>query len=274
MNIQVSNDDGIQSSGIRHLALAAKRMGKVTIVTPETQQTAQGKSLTFNSPIRIHKVEVDGLEAYGHSGVPADSLILYEHFTGKTPDVVLSGINGGENTSVHSILTSGTCGVAMEAGLRNIPAFAFSMDVPEEYFFAKSLPFDMETIANIAVDVAKVFLEAPKDFWNRILFVNVNFPHEVNHETKMEVVGLETYKYINYLVERIDPKGEQYFWLWGEKRKDWQKDKDSYKVIFDNTITITPVTFGIYEKTLNAAKDVLKESKLTETIKEYFTEPR
>ncbi len=262
MNIQVSNDDGVHSSGITSLAKAACKLGDVTIVTPETQQTAQGKSLTFNSPIRIHKIDEAGIQTYAHSGKPADSLILYEQLTGKTPDVVLSGINGGENTSIHSILTSGTCGIAMEAGLRNIPAFAFSLDVPEEYFFAKSLPFDLDKVASLAIDIAEAFVQAPQDFWNRILFINVNFPHNMDENSKIEVVGLETYKYINYLVERIDPKGEKYYWLWGDKRKDWQRDKDSYKVLFDNKITITPVTFGIYEKTLNAAREVLRKSGL------------
>ncbi len=270
MDILVSNDDGIYSSGILNLAEAAKRLGNVCIVAPDKQQTGQGKSLTFNSPIRFNSLADLSVEAYSHSGVPADSLVLYDHFKGKEPEVVLSGINGGENTSIHSILTSGTCGIAMEGGLRNIPAFAFSLDVPEEYMFARSLPFDLVSVANIAVDIVEVFLQAPKDFWDRILFVNVNFPHVMTKNTKIEVTGLETFKYHNYLVERIDPKGQKYLWLWGKKREDWDKSKDSYKVIFDNTISITPVTFGVYEKTLEVAQKLFEASNLSESVRRHL----
>ncbi len=265
--VLVSNDDGIYSSGILALAQAAERLGKVKIVAPTSQQTAQGKSLTFNKPIRFERIqELEG-EAIGHNGSPADSIVIHHHFEGSNPSIILSGINGGENTSIHSILTSGTCGVAMEGGLRNIPSFAISLDVPEEYFFAKSLPFDLSLIAKLAVDLSEVLYHAPREFWEKVLFVNINFPHKVTESTKIEVVGLETYKYKNYLVERTDPKGLTYFWLWGNKRDDWDSTKDSYKVLFEDTITVTPVTFGVFDESLQVTDQILRESSLAKLIK-------
>lgn len=258
MKVLVGNDDGFQSTGIDALARAAQKLGDVQIIAPERQQTATSKGLTFNHPLRIHRESsASGLDLIAYNGLPADSIAIYEHIVKGHPDVVISGINGGENTSIHSILTSGTCAVAMEAGLRNVPSFAFSMDVPEEFFFSKKLPFDLDRAGKIAISITKTYLKASEDFWNRTLFVNVNFPHDITDSTKIEVVDLDNHKYNNYLSEREDPKGEKYYWLWGEKRKDFDKTRDSYKVLFEDTITITPVMLKSPSDLIDEAKGLL-----------------
>ncbi len=264
MKVLVGNDDGFQSTGIDALARAALGLGEVKIIAPEKQQTATSKGLTFQRPLRIHKEKSSsGLDVMAYNGLPADAIAIYQHLEDGHPDVVVSGINGGENTSIHSILTSGTCAVAMEAGLRNIPSFAFSMDVPEEFFFSKKLPFDLDRAANLATDIVKVYLGASRQFWDRTLFVNVNFPHDLDDSSKIEVVDLETHKYKNYLYEREDPKGEKYYWLWGTKREHLDRDKDSYKVIFENTITITPVMLKSPVELIDEAVQLLADSDLS-----------
>ena len=122
MNILVGNDDGIQSSGLDQLALHAQQWGEVTVVAPERQQSARGKSMTFHKPLRVTPTHTaSGIPGYASNASPADCMFIYQQFIGN-PDVVLSGINGGDNTSIHSILTSGTVAVALEAGLQGIPA--------------------------------------------------------------------------------------------------------------------------------------------------------
>ncbi len=263
MKVLVGNDDGFQSTGIDALARAAQSLGEVKIIAPERQQTATSKGLTFQHPLRLHNEKSSsGLDVVAYNGLPADGIAIYQHLQSDRPDVVLSGINGGENTSIHSILTSGTCAVAMEAGLRNVPSFAFSMDVPEEFFFSKKLPFDLDRAATLAIHIAQAYLKASDEFWERTLFVNVNFPHNLNEDTKIEVVDLETYKYKNFLSERKDPKGENYYWLWGTKRDDFDQSKDSYKVLFENTITITPVMLKSPVELIEEAKHLLADSDL------------
>jgi 5'-nucleotidase len=243
VNILVGNDDGIQSGGLDMLARSAQGWGDVTVVAPEKQQSARAKSMTFHKPLRVSKTHTaSGIPGYACNASPADCLFIYQHFKG-TPDVVLSGINGGDNTSIHSVLTSGTVAVAMEAGLQNIPALAFSMDVPEHLFFARDFAGDVERAADLCIRIAQAFYHASRDFWSYVTFVNVNFPDHIQATTRLTVTELETYKYTNYLVERTDPRGETYYWLWGNKRTDLHHQRDSYHVYTEKNITITPVSF-------------------------------
>lgn len=244
MKILIGNDDGIHSSGLDMLARSAQHWGDVTVVAPEKQQSARAKSMTFHKPLRVSQTHtVSGLPAYMCNASPADCLFIYQHFQGK-PDVVLSGINGGDNTSIHSVLTSGTVAVALEAGLQNIPAFAFSMDVPEHLFFARDFAGDLERAAKLSIRIAQAFYKASPDFWSQVTFVNVNFPNSIQDTTQLTLVELETYKYDNHLVERLDPRGDTYYWLWGNKRTDLNPQRDSYQVYTEKNITITPVSFA------------------------------
>lgn len=258
--IMIGNDDGINNIGIDALARKALDWGEVRIVSPEKQQSARAKSMTFHKPIRYFESETkSGIPAYAFNSTPADSIIIYKHIYG-TPNLVLSGINSGDNTSVHSILTSGTAAVSMEAGLQNIPAFAFSMDVPDEYFFKDDFPGDLEIASTISIKIAKMLYEKlTRDYWEKVLFFNINFPDEISQTTKIELVELETYKYNNYLVERKDPKGENYSWLWGSKREDYDTTKDSYKVYFDKIITITPVGMEHTDYLFEMAKPIIDQ---------------
>lgn len=240
-NILIGNDDGVRSTGIDALVRAAKFWGEVVVVAPQANQTATAKALSFSKPLRITESQtLSGYPAYGHNGFPADSVAIYDHLFG-IPDVILSGINAGENASMHSIFTSGTCAVAIEGGLRNIPAFAFSIDVPEQYFHTQQLPFNLDNVAAKAVDIARHLYNASPEFWEQVIFVNINFPHAINESTKIKVVKPETYKYNNYLTERVDPSGKKYYWLWGHMRDDLDPSKDSHLVIHGNTITISPI---------------------------------
>ncbi len=243
MNIFVGNDDGIQSRGLDILARSAQGWGDVTVVAPEKQQSARAKAMTFHKPLRVTETQTaSGIPGYACNASPADCMFIYQHFKGM-PDVVLSGINGGDNTSIHSVLTSGTVAVAMEAGLQDIPAFAFSMDVPEHLFFARDFAGDLARTADLCIQIAQAFYQGSGDFWSHVMFVNVNFPDHIQDTTRLMITGLETYKYTNYLVERTDPRGETYYWLWGDKRTNLHHQRDSYQVYTEKNITITPVSF-------------------------------
>lgn len=253
--IMIGNDDGIASIGIDVLAQAAKLWGEVDIVAPATQQTGRAKSMTFKHPLRVNDTSTrSGITAKSYTGTPADGIIVHNYFF-ERPDVVLSGINAGENTTIHSILTSGTVAVAMEAGLQQIPSFAFSIDVPEKYFFQDEFPGELQAAASISIDIAKVFLEqASEEFWRKSLFVNVNYPDQIDKDTAIVVCEPDTHKYRNYLQEQTDPSGQKYYWLWGDKREDFDPNRDSYQVYTNKTITISPISF-------EESDDLFKEAK-------------
>lgn len=126
--ILITNDDGYDSDGIRKLAGIARRFGKVVIVAPVHQQSGKSSALTSEHPLKLSLVsKEDGLEVYSCNGTPTDcvKLAFFTLFRERRPDLLLSGINHGSNSSVNA-LYSGTIGAAMEGCVNQISSIAFS----------------------------------------------------------------------------------------------------------------------------------------------------
>ena len=124
--ILVTNDDGFHAPGIHALVAAMKEIGQVIVLAPDKPQSGMGHAITINDPIRLQQVDVFGdVEAYACSGTPVDCIE-----TGKDkilhhkPDLCVSGINHGSNSSIN-IIYSGTMSAAMEAAIEGIPAIGF-----------------------------------------------------------------------------------------------------------------------------------------------------
>lgn len=131
MKILITNDDGVNSSGILAARKAVENLGETIIVAPATQQSGIGHALTLFEPIRVSEVTLrDGSEAYAVSGTPTDAVIIgiFELMDEK-PDLVISGINMGENIGKSELTTSGTIGAAMEAAVHGVPSLAVSLQV-------------------------------------------------------------------------------------------------------------------------------------------------
>src|SRR5580658_8780292 len=145
--VMVTNDDGVSSPGIVALADALEKDVKVAVVAPEGQQSAAGMSLTFHRPLRVDKVVIHKRDCHAVSGSPADSVMVgVNKMLPRRPDMVVSGINIGENLTIQDILASGTVAAAMEAALLGIPSIAFSMEVPTNRRFShgqKDARFDL-----------------------------------------------------------------------------------------------------------------------------------
>jgi 5'-nucleotidase len=127
--ILVTNDDGITAHGIRTLVRLMKQLGDVVVVAPNSPQSGMGHAITINAPSAFTKsIFIPGIPAYECSGTPADCVKLAKHFVLKdrSPDLVVSGINHGSNTSI-SVLYSGTMSAAIEAAIEGIPAIGFSL---------------------------------------------------------------------------------------------------------------------------------------------------
>ncbi|HQT45163.1 MAG TPA: 5'/3'-nucleotidase SurE, partial [Candidatus Micrarchaeota archaeon] len=125
----ITNDDGL-SKGLLILIESAIAAGcNVVAVVPESQQSAVGKKITYHKPLKLQKIRFHGHDIYLISGTPADAIavaINMKKFLPKKPDIVATGINSGFNVSIHSILSSGTVGAAIEGATYNIPSMAFS----------------------------------------------------------------------------------------------------------------------------------------------------
>ena len=131
MGILITNDDGFNSSGIMAAKKAVEGLTKIQVVAPATQQSGIGHALTLFEPIRVTSVTLsDGDHAFSVSGTPTDAVILgIYQLAEEKPELVISGINIGENLGKSELSTSGTIGAAMEAAVHGIPALSVSLQV-------------------------------------------------------------------------------------------------------------------------------------------------
>ena len=246
--ILCSNDDGIYSSGIRALASAMhERKWEVTVIAPRTQRSGEGKAITFEQPVRMEEIKLSylaGKSGWRTTGTPADAVIhgVYQRTNGGKPpfDLIVSGINAGDNTSVHSILTSGTCAVSFEAALLGYPAIAFSIDVDEHLFFNDfATPPGIAVAAETACEIMEKVLK--HGLPPNVGFLNVNFPNTISKETPIKIYKMAMTKYRDYTIKREDPRGVPYYWIWGETL-DIPKNTDAYAVIKEKVTSVTPIT--------------------------------
>ena len=164
--ILVTNDDGVESRGLLALKQALETMGEVTVVAPDTNQSAVGHQKTLMRPLRVReRTLTDGSIAYSVDGSPTDAVSLaFLGYFGYGFDLVASGINYGANLG-DDITYSGTVSAAMEAVINNCPAFAISQEYYEHPDFALA--------SRAATTVARNILEhglSPGEL------VNVNVP--------------------------------------------------------------------------------------------------
>ncbi len=126
--ILITNDDGIESDGIRRLAEAAKEFGEVWVVAPESQRSAASHSITLRHPIDVHpyNFSVEGVHAFSCTGTPGDCVRVGSlSIMPQKPDVVFSGINFGYNVA-SDIQYSATAGAAFEGEFQGYLSIAFS----------------------------------------------------------------------------------------------------------------------------------------------------
>jgi len=260
--ILVTNDDGYNSEGIKVLHNSVKEVGEAIIVAPESPQSGASMSLTFHKPLRIKKVLSGGALAYAVSGSPADAVMLGIHVVLKRrPDIVVSGINYGDNCTFQDVFASGTVAAAIEGAINKVPSIAFSMVVPETAIFSPEMvDLSFERTGPIAKSITSWVLD--KRLPKGVDLLNVNFPLQISSSTAIIITKLAKRKYADYALERKDPRGKPYFWIWGRRFSRFEKWTDAYAVHYAKQISITPISLNL---TANVDKDQLKE--LVEVVK-------
>ncbi|MBL7853899.1 MAG: 5'/3'-nucleotidase SurE [Cyclobacteriaceae bacterium] len=248
--ILVSNDDGITSRGIRTLVDIMKELGDVLVVAPDGPQSGMGHAITVGDTLRLEQSRIfEGVEAYECSGTPADCVKMARHFVLKDqrqPDIVVSGINHGSNTSI-SVLYSGTMSAAIEGAIEGTPAIGFSLcDYSHGADFSHTGPY----VKKIAEQVLRKGL--PKG-----VALNVNIPPKRNEPIKgIRVCRQANAKWVEEFVKRYDPNGRQYFWMTGNfVNFDKGEDNDEW-AIANNFVSVVPCQFDL---TAHMAIPVLNE---------------
>lgn len=264
--ILVTNDDGIDAVGLKLLAQAMDPLSKVLVVAPTVQRSGESKSLTFSRPLRIAKNSNFNVPAYSIDGTPADSVVIGKHLCrkeyGKEPDLVVSGINAGDNTSIHALLTSGTCAAAFEGALLGIPSIAFSYEVKStELFYGGATISDYTIPSQRAQEIVKIILKKPLP--DGIRFLNVNFPASVQLDTPIEIVTLCREKYINDVIIDQDPRGSEIYWIWGDSFPSLPEHTDAYALTVKKNISITPISLGFGRWALPKLENYFRDTNIS-----------
>ncbi len=248
--ILVTNDDGITSRGIRNLVEVMKKIGDVIVVAPDSPQSGMGHAITVGDTLRLEEVSIfEGVKAYECSGTPADCVKMARHFVlrdARQPDVVVSGINHGSNTSI-SVLYSGTMSAAIEGAIEGTPAIGFSLC---DYGHGADFSHTLEHVARITQQVLTKGL--PKG-----VALNVNFPPKRNESIKgVRICRQANAKWVEEFDQRFDPHGRRYFWMTGNfVNFDKGADNDEW-AIANNYISVVPCQFDL---TAHQAIPVLNE---------------
>src|SRR5436305_6085014 len=126
--ILVTNDDGITAPGLHALMETMMELGEVIVVAPDSPQSGMGHAITINNPLRLDKVEIhSGIYGWQCSGTPVDCVkIAIDKILHRKPDLCVSGINHGSNSSIN-VIYSGTMSAAMEGAIEGIPSAGFSL---------------------------------------------------------------------------------------------------------------------------------------------------
>ena len=127
--ILVADDDGVCAEGLKNLVRVAREFGDVIVLAPECQQSGKSNAVTSGVDVLLHQVSSEpGLRVYACSGTPTDSVKLsfYSVCRDRRPDLILSGINHGSNSSIN-VVYSGTMGAVIEGCLNGIPSIGFSL---------------------------------------------------------------------------------------------------------------------------------------------------
>jgi len=246
MKILLSNDDGIKSLGIFASYEAVKSLGETIIVAPNTQQSAIGRALTLFKPLRIDLTSLkDDMKGYSVSGTPADAVTLgiFELLDEK-PDLVISGINIGENIGKGELTSSGTIGAAMEAASFGIPSIAISQQVTrgDIKFSDGNIEIDYDLAKKILNKIAKNVLKKGMPEGADVL--NINIPsHPESDEILITQLGHRMY---NPIIEtRFDPRGKPYYWIGGSPFEGDEIKTDGHGLKILKQPTITPLTLDL-----------------------------
>ena len=237
--ILVINDDGITAPGIRKLISIMNDFGEVVVVAPDGPQSGKGHAITIEDTIRCDKVTIDNgpQTEYSCSGTPVDcvKLALNKLLTRK-PDLCVSGINHGSNSSIN-VIYSGTMSAAVEGALDSIPSIGFSLlDHSQEADFSEGEKYIRKIVSSVLES------SLPEG-----VCINVNIPKSIEGKQikGMKVCRQAKANWEEEFDERIDPKGRKYYWLTG-KFVNYDKGEDTDERALENHyVSVVPVQYDV-----------------------------
>jgi 5'-nucleotidase len=240
MHVLLTNDDGVDSSGLLMLAQALKAEYRITVLAPDHNWSAGGHVKTMHRPIRVRSTKLaDGTPALTSDGAPSDCVALALLGLIEDPiDLVVAGINPHANLG-QDMTYSGTVTAAMEAVIGGVPGIALSLD------YAKndgSSP-DFSHAAAISASLIKQLLahELPGG-----VFLNINIPNRRRDEIRgVAITNQGARVYRDTLVRRTDPSGRPYFWIGGDPPTGIAEIGTDFWALEEGYVSITPLQLDL-----------------------------
>jgi len=245
MRILCSNDDGIHARGLESLVKIARELSDdVWVAAPQEEQSGAGRALTLAHPIRIRKHDD---RRFSISGTPTDAVMMgiSKILKDKKPDLVLSGVNNGQNLA-EDVTFSGTVAAALQGMSLGVPSIAMSL-----------ARFSRERArwATPEAHGARIVRRLLAQGWPDDVVINVNFPDadpddvktiEVTTQGQRDAVSL-------YAEERKDLRGGAYYWYGYSSKLSNPPEGTDLRAVYDGRISITPLHLALTHTGAHAA---------------------
>ncbi|EEW23864.1 5'/3'-nucleotidase SurE [Rhodobacter ferrooxidans] len=243
MRILITNDDGINAPGLQVLTDIATEIagpkGEVWTVAPAFEQSGVGHCISYTHPMMIARL---GPRRFAAEGSPADCVLaaIYDVLEGARPDLVLSGVNRGNNAA-ENVLYSGTIGAALEAALQGLPAIALSQYMGPDTSETAD-PFEAARVHGAAV-VRALLDQSHWDNTDYRLFYNVNFPPVAAKAVKGIRAAAQGFRRdTSFSVEpHHSPSGRKFLWIKGGPQHAPTLPGTDAAVNLDGHISVTPM---------------------------------
>jgi 5'-nucleotidase len=251
MRILVTNDDGIHAPGLAVLERIARALSdNVWVIAPETDQSGVSHSLSLNDPLRLREVSP---RHFAVKGTPTDCVImgLRQVMADNKPDLVLSGVNHGQNVA-EDVTYSGTIAAAMEGTLLGVPSIALS----QAYGPKGRNAIHWACAETHAPGIIKRLLaEGVPDN----ILINVNFPDCAPQEVAGVAVTMQGRR--NQELLRIDPRedgrGKPYYWIAFSRGRSAPANGTDLSALAARRISITPLELDLtHEPTMTRLAQV------------------
>lgn len=230
--ILITNDDGIESQGLKVLVRVMETLDIVYVVAPDRERSATGMSVTLRHPLRVKKIKE---RTYSVDGTPVDCVNLaFGVLMPEWPTILISGINEGSNLG-NDIYYSGTVAAAIRGAFLKIPAIAISIiDVRPHHY---------DTAANIALRIVKSVIQYSIPAGT---LLNVNVPDLPLSEIQgIEITRQDRTSYIPTFEKRIDPRSSEYYWLRGHRENPKDPDGTDLYEAHQKKVSITPLQLDL-----------------------------
>jgi len=242
MRILLTNDDGVEAPGLDALhAIASELSDDIWIVAPETDQSGAAHSLTLHEPMRLRQLTK---RTYAVKGTPTDCIIMGVRFllTDQRPDLILSGVNSGQNIA-DDVTYSGTIAGAIEGTLLGIPSIALSLSM--KYSDKDAAHWD--TPMKLGPGLVRRLLEIG---WPKGVLMNVNFPDRDPDDVGDIVVTDQGKRDADFLQieDRMDTRGNPYYWLGFKDRLSPPGSGTDLRALQLGHVSVTPLNVNMTDQ--------------------------